>query len=99
MIDEQYISILNDCQLHYLLSISAKVTENMVSRIGIKECLHITNLCIMVSVCTENLFDSFSLLEKLGHGPRRLVHTALGRLLILGNLDTYVHAIIIKKVT
>ena len=57
---------------------------------------YITNLCIMVSVGTENLFDSFSLLEKLGHGPRRLIHTALGRLLILhGNLDTFVHAIII----
>ena len=52
----------------------------------------------MVSVGTENLFDSFSLLEKLGHGPWRLIHTALGRLLILhGNLDTFVHAIIILK--
>ena len=56
---------------------------------------YITNLCIVVSVGTENLFDSFSLLEKLGHGPWRLVHTALGRLLILhGNLDTFVYAII-----
>lgn len=36
----------------------------------------------MVSVGTENLLDSFSLLEQLGHGSRRLVNTALGTLLL-----------------
>ena len=36
----------------------------------------------MVGVGTENLLDSFGLLEQLGHGSRRLVNAALGTLLL-----------------